>query len=269
MTFQIGDKVVYPNQGVGTIENISTRSFGSAFEKFYLLRFGCNSMTVWCRFPTRPISASEGSRKTARFRGSFLSSPTAAVPINPDWKVRFKENTDKMQSGDLLQAAEVFKGLLQIHVDKPLSFREKKMLDRARHMLVSEISIARNVPGDHGHRRMLQRAAGKGGTDSARRSFSPDAHRTAQPGSRLRCYNAQGVHVLPPLRHPGPQTACSSARTAGSPLASPEPWATAPGRVDTSRRESRPRPAAGSAKAGRWSRPTSAITSCWRLSSRS
>jgi len=45
MTFQIGDKVVYPNQGVGTIENISTRSFGAAFEKFYLLRFGC-SMTV-------------------------------------------------------------------------------------------------------------------------------------------------------------------------------------------------------------------------------
>ena len=60
--------------------------------------------------------------------------------------MRFKENTDKMQSGDLLHAAEVFKGLLQIHVDKPLSFREKKMLDRARHMLVSEISISRNVP---------------------------------------------------------------------------------------------------------------------------
>ena len=45
MTFQIGEKVVYPNQGVGTIENISTRTFGAAFEKFYLLRFGC-SMTV-------------------------------------------------------------------------------------------------------------------------------------------------------------------------------------------------------------------------------
>ena len=50
MTFQIGDKVVYPNQGVGTIENISTRSFGSAFERFYLLRFGCNSMTVLVPF---------------------------------------------------------------------------------------------------------------------------------------------------------------------------------------------------------------------------
>src|SRR3984893_2570874 len=50
MTFQIGDKVVYPNQGVGTIENISTRSFGAAFEKFYLLRLESNCMTVLVPF---------------------------------------------------------------------------------------------------------------------------------------------------------------------------------------------------------------------------
>ena len=71
-----------------------------------------------------------------------------------------------MQSGDLLKAAEVFKGLLQLHIDKPLSFREKKMLDRARHMLVSEISIARGVPEIHGGG-LMQRALGKSGLESA------------------------------------------------------------------------------------------------------
>jgi CarD family transcriptional regulator len=76
--------------------------------------------------------------------------------------VRFKENTEKMQSGDLLRAAEVFKALLQLHVDKPLSFREKKMLDRARHMLVAEISIARAVPEIHAVA-MLQKALLKAG----------------------------------------------------------------------------------------------------------
>ena len=146
MTFQIGDKVVYPNQGVGTIENISTRSFGSAFEKFYLLRFGCNSMTVLVPFSN---VANIGLRRVTKDREisrvlSYLSN--GSCPINPDWKVRFKENTDKMQSGDLLRAAEVFKTLLLLHVDKPLSFREKKMLDRARHMLVTELSISRDLP---------------------------------------------------------------------------------------------------------------------------
>jgi len=60
-----------------------------------------------------------------------------------DWKCRFKENTDKMQTGSLLQVAEVLKSLLLLQNEKPLSFREKKMLDRSRHLLVSELSIAR------------------------------------------------------------------------------------------------------------------------------
>jgi len=50
MTFQVGEKVVYPNHGVGTIENISTRSFGSQFERFYLLRLTYKSMTVMVPF---------------------------------------------------------------------------------------------------------------------------------------------------------------------------------------------------------------------------
>src|SRR5262245_512253 len=162
MTFQIGDKVVYPNQGVGTIENISSRSFGSAFERFYLLRFGCNSMTVLVPFSN---VANIGLRRVTKDREisrilSFLSNGWATM--HSDWKVRFKENTDKMQSGDLLKAAEVMKGLLQIHLDKPLSFREKKMLDRSRHMLVSEISIARSVPEIHATS-MLQKALAKAG----------------------------------------------------------------------------------------------------------
>ena len=162
MTFQIGDKVVYPNQGVGTIENISTRSFGAAFERFYLLRFGYNSVTVLVPFSN---AANIGLRRVTKNREvsrvlSYLANGSCS--ITSDWKVRFRDNTEKMQSGDLLKAAEVFKGLLQIHLDKPLSFREKKMLERARHMLVSEISIARNVPDVHAVN-MLQRALLKAG----------------------------------------------------------------------------------------------------------
>jgi CarD family transcriptional regulator len=161
MTFQIGDKVVYPNQGVGTIENISTRSFGTAFERFYLLRFAC-SMTVLV-----PLSnaANIGLRRVTKDReiSRILSYfATGWCAINADWKVRFRENSEKMQSGDLLKAAEVFKGLLQLHIDKPLSFREKKMLDRARHMLVSEISIARGIPEIHAAA-LMQRALAKSG----------------------------------------------------------------------------------------------------------
>jgi CarD family transcriptional regulator len=67
-----------------------------------------------------------------------------------------------MQGGDLLKAAEVFKSLLQLAAQKPLSFREKKMLERARHMLLSEVAIAREIPEVHAAA-TLQRALAKAG----------------------------------------------------------------------------------------------------------
>jgi len=161
MSFQVGDKVVYPNQGVGTIENISTRPFGAASEQFYLLRFGC-SMTVMVPLAN---AAHVGLRRVTQQREiSRVLSHLAEGwrPMNQDWKVRFKENSEKMQSGDLLHAAEVFRELVQLHLEKPLSFREKKMMERARHMLVSEISIARGIPEIHAER-LMARALEKGG----------------------------------------------------------------------------------------------------------
>src|SRR5207237_2569436 len=64
---------------------------------------------------------------------------------NTDWKYRFKENSDKMRTGSLLDVAYVLKSLLVLNQTKPLSFREKKMMERARYLLVSELAMARNV----------------------------------------------------------------------------------------------------------------------------
>lgn len=145
MTFAVGEKVVYPNQGVGTIENISTRYFDQRAEKFYLLRLFCSSMTVMV-----PFSNAEtiGLRKLSKNTDvskvlAYLSSP--AIENLSDWKLRFKINSEKMLTGSLLQIAEVFKQLVRLQAEKPLSFREKKMLDRTRTMLISEVSLARNI----------------------------------------------------------------------------------------------------------------------------
>jgi CarD family transcriptional regulator len=145
MTFAVGEKVVYPNQGVGTIENISTRYFEEKPEKFYLLRLFCSSMTVMVPFSNAEnIGLRKLSKHTdvARVLG-YLAGP--GVENLQDWKIRFKINSEKMLTGSLLQIAEVFKQLVRLQADKPLSFREKKMLDRARTMLISEVSQARNI----------------------------------------------------------------------------------------------------------------------------
>ena len=143
--FQIGEKVVYPNHGIGTVENISTRRFGAQNERFYLLRLTYNSMTVMVPFShVQEIGLRRVTRngELARVLG-FLSEESRKQKA--DWKDRFKENSDKMRHGSLLEIAEVMKTLLVLQSEKPLSFREKKMLDRARHMLLTELSISRGL----------------------------------------------------------------------------------------------------------------------------
>jgi len=143
MTFQVGEKVVYPNHGVATIENISSRAFAGNFERFYLLRLTYNSLTVMV-----PFSHVEdlGLRKVTR-NGEMVRVldylGEGRRRRNQDWKDRFRENTEKMRNGSLLAIAEVLKGLLILQAAKPLSFRDKKMLDRARHMLITELSTSR------------------------------------------------------------------------------------------------------------------------------
>ncbi len=145
MTFQVGEKVVYPNQGVATIENISSRTFGSSFESFYLLRLSCSSMTVMVPFShVHQIGLRKVTRGGEVTRVlDYLACGTCKC--SEDWKRRFKENSDKMQAGSLLEIAQVFKSLVMLVQEKPLSFREKKMLERARQMLIGEVATARGV----------------------------------------------------------------------------------------------------------------------------
>jgi len=143
MTFQVGEKVVYPNHGVATIENISSRAFAGQFERFYLLRLTYNSLTVMV-----PFSHVEELRLRKLTRNGEVARVLEFLSEGRcrrfhDWKDRFKENTEKMRDGSLLAVAEVMKSLLMLQAAKPLSFREKKMLDRARHMLIMELSTSR------------------------------------------------------------------------------------------------------------------------------
>jgi CarD family transcriptional regulator len=144
MSFQVGDKVVYPNHGVGVIEQISSRTLGATVEKFYLLRIKASSLKVMVPFHN---VESVGLRRVIR-NGEiqqiidFLTD--GKCENHADWKYRFKENSDKMRTGSLLEVAGVLKSLLLLNQTKPLSFREKKMLERARYLLVSELAMAKN-----------------------------------------------------------------------------------------------------------------------------
>jgi CarD family transcriptional regulator len=145
MDFKLGEKVVYPNHGVGLIEQISFGYVNGRSERFYMLRILSSGLKVM---------VPQGNVENVGLRPVIRSTQAGAVlsylekgrsASHHDWKHRFKENSDKMRTGSLMEVAAVLKGLVALSRTKPLSFREKKMLERAKFLLVSELATVRNT----------------------------------------------------------------------------------------------------------------------------
>ena len=145
MEHKIGDKVVYPNHGVGVIEQINFGILNGRTEKYYMIRISASGLKVMvphtnaCAVGLRPVIR---NGETAQVL-SYLEK--GKCNSHHDWKHRFKENSERMRTGSLIEVAAVFKSLVSLSRTKPLSFREKKMLERAKFLIVSELATARNT----------------------------------------------------------------------------------------------------------------------------
>jgi CarD family transcriptional regulator len=145
MDYKIGEKVVYPNHGVGVIEQISYGTLNGRTETYYMLRITSSSLKVMVprsnaeAVGLRPVIRNGETEKVLGYiaKGKFNS--------HHDWKHRFKENSERMRTGSLIEVAAVLKSLVALSRTKPLSFREKKMLERAKYLLVTELATARNT----------------------------------------------------------------------------------------------------------------------------
>ncbi|MBP1768467.1 MAG: carD [Candidatus Aminicenantes bacterium] len=145
-SLKIGDKVIYPNQGLGVIEAIHEEAYNGERFTVYNLRIICNNTLVTVPSATalelgirRPVPE-ESIRKIFQYVGN------GDVDVTTDWKGRYKEHLNLMKSGTLLDMATVLKSLYFLSLQKPLSFREKKMMEKAKELIVSEISEAVDAP---------------------------------------------------------------------------------------------------------------------------
>jgi CarD family transcriptional regulator len=138
--FKIGDKVVYPNHGLGIIEQIEKRSMGDRMEEFLTLRIVANDSTVMV---PRSNTTNVGLRRVVtkkEVEEVFDVLKDTKITLYDDWKGRFQENSDKMRTGAITEVARVFKSLSHLAIQKNLSYRERRMLDKAKYLIVSEIA---------------------------------------------------------------------------------------------------------------------------------
>jgi CarD family transcriptional regulator len=140
VTFEIGDKVIYPNHGLGIVERIEDKTILGTTCGFYHLRIVANETVVLVPITNvdgvglrRAISDDEVERL-------FGLLGDGKIDNHQNWKGRFKDNSDKMRSGSIFEVADVLKSLTFLAKSKSLSFREKRMLDRAKFLIISEVS---------------------------------------------------------------------------------------------------------------------------------
>jgi CarD family transcriptional regulator len=147
--FRVGEKVVYPNQGVSVVQAITSRTAPTGeSDRVYELRVLSNDSRV---FVTDRRISDVGLRpvvKVSEVRRIFDLLGDGRVEHQGNWKGRFKENSDKMRTGSLMEVATVLKGLTYLSKKKSLSFREKFMLERARFLIVSEIAEVEGKSSD-------------------------------------------------------------------------------------------------------------------------
>jgi CarD family transcriptional regulator len=138
--FKVGDKVVYPSQGVSVVEEISNEVLAGTEMKCYHLRLVNSDSKVMVpvdnseRVGLRPLSEKKQVKKV-------MKRLRAAGGENAeDWKDRYRANLDRIKTGDLDEIVDVLLCLAEVATRKTLSFRERKMYDHARQLLVNEVA---------------------------------------------------------------------------------------------------------------------------------
>ena len=143
--FRQGDKIVHPMHGAGIVESIVEQKINGVVREYYVLKLPVRSMVVMIpvdnceEIGVRPVM---GSGQVNRVLGQMSE---LEVEFDPNWNRRYRENMERMKSGDLLQVARVIKGLMLRDGERGLSTGERKMLHSAKEILISEIVLSQCV----------------------------------------------------------------------------------------------------------------------------
>lgn len=150
--FFVGDKIVYPMHGAGIIEGIEEKRILGETRKYYILRVPCGEMKIMIpvgradEIGVRAIVSPEQLSEVI----ALLADQSTCMPDN--WNRRYRENMEKLKSGDLIYVAEVVRNLTRTDRVKKLSTGEKKMLSNARQILISEMILSGEMSREEAER---------------------------------------------------------------------------------------------------------------------
>ncbi len=146
--FSVGDKIVYPMQGAGIIQKIEEKKILGESRLYYILKLPGNDINIMIPVDSgesigiREVSSPEEMAEVIKLLGQ------ESTPMDSNWNRRYRENMDKLKSGDIKQVAGVVRNLIRNDRSKKLSTGERKLLTGAKRILVSELILSMNLTQD-------------------------------------------------------------------------------------------------------------------------
>ena len=143
--FQVGDKVVHPMHGAGVIDSIVREKISGKAMDFYVFKMPISGLTL--KIPTENSTAIgiRAIKTRSEIEEVIARIPKLGVDMTTNWNHRYRENMERIKSGDLLEVAGVIKALMHRDGERGLSTGERKMLHNARQILLSEVVLAEDV----------------------------------------------------------------------------------------------------------------------------
>lgn len=145
-TFRIGDRAVYPAHGVAEIVAIESKEIAGSRKDFYVLRVVQSEMKLMipCDGADRAGLRNVVNPETVAQVFEVLRASEVAVKPGP-WNRRFREYTELVNSGSLVEVAKVFRDLWRIRPDRELSYGERRLLEQSKNLLVAELALVQHM----------------------------------------------------------------------------------------------------------------------------
>ncbi len=143
--FQVGDKIVHPMHGAGVIEGVVEERISGNRVQFYVFKMPVSGLTLKIPTANTQMIGVRGVHAVSEIETVIGKIPQLSVDMTANWNHRYRENMERIKSGDLVEVAGVIKALMHRDSERGLSNGERKMLHNAKQILISEVVLAEDV----------------------------------------------------------------------------------------------------------------------------
>ncbi len=144
--FKIGDKIVYPMHGAGVIVEKEEKDILGIIKEYFILKMPVGEIKISVPIDKIKDVGVRGIVEVEVVREVYTILSSKPEEVNANWNQRYKDNLEKLRTGNLQEISEVFRELYILDLEKGLSMAEKKLLTTSKKMLISEISVVKDEP---------------------------------------------------------------------------------------------------------------------------